>query len=157
MKNSAISKISAKKANKTFSAEVFSYRERAVPKIIRLFAMETGQKMSDLPKWQTYYLSNGGFFMAPSMPADTRLRVRLESIDEHLTPEAFGILCSLFAYSYMAGEAEDTLDMVNAKRANNLISKLYDYADCNCADVLEILDFALATIDPAHWLEPEIS
>jgi hypothetical protein len=53
--------------------------------------------------WDFYELSNGGFYMAPQMPA-VRLSVESNGYDGRMSADAAGITVCLFALSHLAFE-----------------------------------------------------
>lgn len=51
--------------------------------------------------WEFYALINGGFYMAPN--TDTSFHVCCENgFEGNLSADAFGIVCSLYAYSHLS-------------------------------------------------------
>lgn len=51
--------------------------------------------------WEFFKLSNGGFYMAPA--SDEQFNVQCENgYEGELSPDAFGIVCCLYAYSHLS-------------------------------------------------------
>ncbi len=57
--------------------------------------------------WNFYKLSNGGFYMAPERSDKLRLIVEGNWFDDELSPDAAGIVATLFALSQLANEFQD--------------------------------------------------
>ena len=63
--------------------------------------------------WQFYCLSNGGYFMMPSGADSLRLVWPLNWSDEVVSPQAAGVVATLFALSEMMERGADDLQIQN--------------------------------------------
>lgn len=52
--------------------------------------------------WDFLALSNGGFYMRPNMQEPVRVSVESNGYDGQMSRDAAGIVCCLFAYSYLS-------------------------------------------------------
>ncbi|SMG61587.1 antirestriction protein [Paraburkholderia susongensis] len=57
--------------------------------------------------WDFFTLSNGGFYLAPSVQLDYRVMWNLNSFDDTMGTDAFGIVVTLFALCHLAELTED--------------------------------------------------
>jgi len=70
--------------------------------------------------WDFYRLSNGGFFMAPSMANNVKIAWSENYFEGTMTVNAAGVVACLFAYSAIAGQGSE--------EATEQFYKLRDYA-----------------------------
>ena len=57
--------------------------------------------------WHFYKLSNGGFYMAPDLEKSLRISVYGNCFEGDLSPDAAGIVATLFALGNLAGAVEN--------------------------------------------------
>ena len=75
--------------------------------------------------WRYYELSNGGFYMAPDVSQDVRIAVQSNDFDRVMSPDAAGIVTTLFALSHLTFELQD--DPLGAQLTDHFHS-LRDFA-----------------------------
>lgn len=60
--------------------------------------------------WRFLELSNGGFYMAPNLPGSLHVCVDGNGFSGDLSADAAGIVATMFALNYLAGEGHEQFD-----------------------------------------------
>jgi len=87
--------------------------------------------------WEFYRLSNGAFYMAPV--SGRRFRVSCPNGYEGvLSPDGFGVTCSLYCYSNLSFEGNETLARECARQFHGLRDYMLEHEEA--AAILRAID-----------------
>jgi len=71
-------------------------------------------------RWKHFYLSNGGFYMAPAEQKTYYLRVR-KGFKGHVSSDAAGIVATVFTLNYLRGCTRGSTEQRFASLTSNLL------------------------------------
>lgn len=95
------------------------------------FAFDTASSLSpdyDGGQWTFNGLCNGGFYLAPLDPKELRVECA-NGFEGVLSADAFGITCSLYAYSLLSFSADGDFSAVCAEHFHKLREYMLDHRE----------------------------
>lgn len=78
--------------------------------------------------WSFHGLCNGGFYMAPTDPKEFKVECA-NGFDGVLSADAFGITCSLYAYSLLSFSAHEAFGQVCGEHFHKLREFMRDHKE----------------------------
>ena len=87
--------------------------------------------------WKYIGLCNGGFYLAPTQPKEFRV-ICANGFEGVLSADAFGITCSLYAYSLLSFSADEAFGQVCGEQFHSLREYMLDHKEG--AAILQAVD-----------------
>ena len=104
------------------------------------FVFDTASSLSpdyDGGLWSFHGLCNGGFYMAPTGSKEFRVECA-NGFEGVLSADAFGIMCTLYAYSLLSFSADAAFGSVCAEHFHKLRAHMVEHAEA--AAILRAVD-----------------
>lgn len=98
---------------------------------IESFAFDTASSLSadyDGGHWAFHGLCNGGFYMAPTEPKEFRVECD-NGFEGVMSADAFGIVCTLYAYSHLSFSPDLAFGGVSAEHFHKLREFMGQHAE----------------------------
>ncbi len=104
------------------------------------YVFDTASSLSsdyDGGHWRFYGLCNGGFYIAPSEPREFQVQCA-NGFEGVLSADAFGITCSLYAYSLLSFSPDAAFGEVCAEHFHRLREYMLDHRETS--SILRAID-----------------